>query len=170
MATATANIAGISTLKMKLGYAVETTPGDQPTAYTWLPRANSIGGIDLSTETIDASAIEDEVTRSIAGRQDTGGEWTLTFNLTNETEKIYSKMLKDAAEGLPGNKRTWFEVWSPNLEKAFFIVAQPGSKIPMPEVGQNELLTCELSLALDEYKGMLKEHVVEPVLGELDEE
>ena len=159
----------ISTLKMKVGYAVETMAGQQPTAYNWLPRANSIGGIDLSTETIDASAIEDEITRSIAGRQDTGGEWSLTFNLTNETEQIYSKMLKDAAEGLPDNLRTWFEVWSPNLKKAFFIVAQPGGNIPMPEIGQNELLTCELSLALDEYKGLLSP-VYEPQLGDLDEE
>lgn len=152
---AVANIPGISTLKMRLGYAVETTAGVAPTAYTWLQRANSIGNIDLSTETIDASAIEDEQTRSIAGRQDTGGEWTLSFNLTNETEPIYQKMLSDASDGLAENKRTWFTVWSPYLTKAFFIVAQPGGKIPMPSIDQNALLTAELSLAIDEYKGLL---------------
>lgn len=61
---AIANIPGISTLKMRLGYAVETTAGEAPTAYTWLQRANSIGDIPLSTETIDASAIEDTVIRA----------------------------------------------------------------------------------------------------------
>lgn len=152
---ATANIAGISTLKMRLGYAIEETAGTAPTSYLWLQRANSIGGIDLSTETIDASAIEDEVTRSIAGRQDTGGEWTFSFNLTNETYPVYQKMLDDAATALADNKRTWFTVWSPNLDKAFFIVAQPGGKIPMPAIDQDELLVAELSLALDEYKGMM---------------
>lgn len=152
---AIANIPGISTLKMRAGYAVETTPGVAPTAYTWLQRCNSIGEISLSTETIDASAIEDEQTRNVAGRQDTGGDWTISFNLTNETETIYQKMLEDAAEGLAANKRTWFTVWSPNLTKAFFIVAQPGGKIQMPAVDQNELLVAELSLAIDEYKGML---------------
>ena len=65
---AIANIPGISTLKMRAGYAVETTPGVAPTAYTWLQRCNSIGEISLSTETIDASAIEDEQTRNVAGR------------------------------------------------------------------------------------------------------
>lgn len=152
---AKANIAGISTLKMRLGYAIETTAGVAPTAYIWLQRANSIGAIDLSTETIDASAIEDEVTRSIAGRQDTGGEWTFSFNLTNETYPIYKKMLDDSAEAFAENRRTWFTVWSPNLTKAFFIVAQPGGKIPMPAIDQNELLVAELSLALDEYKEMM---------------
>ena len=152
---AVANVPGISTLKMRLGYAVETIAGTPPTAYTWLQRANSIGSIDLSTETIDASAIEDEITRSIAGRQDTGGEWTFSFNLTNETESVYQKMLDDAAAGLAENKRTWFTVWSPYLEKAFFIVAQPGGHIPMPSIDQNALLVAELSLAIDEYKGLL---------------
>lgn len=152
---AVANVPGISTLKMRLGYAVETIAGTPPTTYTWLQRANSIGSIDLSTETIDASAIEDEITRSIAGRQDTGGEWTFSFNLTNETESVYQKMLDDAAAGLAENKRTWFTVWSPYLEKAFFIVAQPGGHIPMPSIDQNALLVAELSLAIDEYKGLL---------------
>ena len=150
---ALANIPGISTLKMRAGYAIETTPGVAPTAYTWLQRANSIGAIDLSTETIDASAIEDDTTRTIAGRQDTGGEWTFSFNLTNETMPVYQKMLDDAAEALADNRRTWFTVWSPYLDKAFFIVAQPGGKLPMPAIDQNELLVGELSLAIDEYKG-----------------
>lgn len=152
---ALANIPGISTLKMRLGYAIETTPGVAPTSYTWLQRANSIGAIDLSTETIDASAIEDDVTRTIAGRQDTGGEWTFSFNLTNETEPVYQKMLDDSAAALAENKRTWFTVWSPYLTKAFFIVAQPGGKLPMPAIDQNALLVAELSLAIDEYKGLM---------------
>lgn len=152
---AIANVPGISTLKMRLGYNIEETPGTAPTSYIWLQRANSIGAIDLSTETIDASAIEDETTRSIAGRQDTGGEWTFSFNLTNETYPVYQKMLDDASAALAENKRTWFTVWSPYLDKAFFIVAQPGGKLPMPAIDQNELLVAELSLAIDEYKGMM---------------
>lgn len=152
---AVAAVPGISTLKMRVGYAIETTPGVAPTSYIWLQRANSIGGIDLSTETIDASAIEDDVTRTIAGRQDTGGEWTFSFNLTNETEPVYQKMLDDSSAALADSKRTWFTVWSPYLTKAFFIVAQPGGKLPMPSIDQNSLLVAELSLAIDEYKGLM---------------
>ena len=156
-----ANIAGVSTLGMKLGYAVEAEAGQKPESFIWLERANSIGAIDLSTETIDASALEDPVTRTIAGRQDTGGEWTFTFNLTNETEKTYQEMLNKSKAGLAESRRTWFVVWFPNLAKSFVIVAQPGGTLPMSEIGQNELLTCELTLALDEYKGLMAD-ITEP--------
>lgn len=47
------NIPGLSTLGVKFGYAVETTAGTKPTAFTWLERCNTISGIELSTEQID---------------------------------------------------------------------------------------------------------------------
>lgn len=150
-----ANVPGISTLGMKLGYAIETTAGVAPTEYIQLQRANSIGPIDLTTETIDASALEDLVERAIAGRQGTGGEWTFSFNLTNETRPVYQKMLDDSKTALAESRRTWFTVWSPYLDMAFFIVAQPGGMIPMPSIDQNALLVAELTLALDEYKGLM---------------
>lgn len=54
--------------------SVETTAGQKPAAFTTLPRVNEISGIELDTETIDASALEDYQERSIAGRQSTGGK------------------------------------------------------------------------------------------------
>ena len=119
-----------------------------------MPRCNSISGIDLSTETIDASALEDYQERTIAGRQGTGGEWTVTFNLTNETIPIIEAMMSAASTGLVANKRTWFQVISPNLTKSFFVVGQPGTKVPMPDFSQNELLTGEISITIDEYIGL----------------
>lgn len=63
---------GVSTIGIEFGYALETTAGTKPSAFNLLTRINAIGGIELSTEQIDASALEDYVTRYIAGRQDTG--------------------------------------------------------------------------------------------------
>ena len=51
--------AGLATLGVKFGYAVETIAGEKPAAFTWLERCNSISGLELSTEQIDASALED---------------------------------------------------------------------------------------------------------------
>jgi len=62
----------IKSLTITQPYAVETTAGTKPTAFKWLERCNSISGIELSTETIDASALEDLVTRYVPGRQDSG--------------------------------------------------------------------------------------------------
>lgn len=82
------------------------------------------------------------------------GEWTVTFNLTNETVTAIETMMSAAAAALAESKRTWFEVYSPNLTKAFFVVGQPGSKVPMPDVSQNELFTGDISIAIDEYVGL----------------
>lgn len=68
------SISGVSTLGVTLSYGVETTAGQKPAAFTTLPRVNEISGIELDTETIDASALEDYQERSIAGRQSTGGK------------------------------------------------------------------------------------------------
>jgi hypothetical protein len=56
---------------IKFGYAVESYD-TVPSSFTLLNRINNIAGISLETEQIDASALEDYVTRYIAGRQDTG--------------------------------------------------------------------------------------------------
>ena len=92
--------------------------------------------------------------RYIAGRQDTGGNWDVTFNLTNETIPLLETMLEESSTGLASNLRTWFQVSSPNMEKAFFVVGQPGTKIPLPAMAQNELLTGAISIAIDEYVGL----------------
>lgn len=147
------NTAGVSTLGVRLGYAPETTAGTKPTAFTWLERANSIGGISLETEQIDASALEDEISRYISGRQDTGGTWSVTFNLSDEVIEQLETMISTYT-ALEGGKKMWFEVWSPYLTKAFFVVAQPPKHIPMPEEAQNELQTVEMTFTIEEYKGM----------------
>lgn len=156
-------IPGLSTLGVKLGYAVETTAGTKPAAFTWLERANSISGIELPSEQIDASALEDLVTKYVAGRQDSGGEWTVTFNLTAEVVTQLETMISAYNTGAADTpaKNTWFEVWSPNQTKAFFVVAQPPQILPMPEFAQNELQTIDVVFTIVEYKG--QDTAIEPV-------
>lgn len=147
-------IAGVSTLGVQLSYGTEQTAGQKPTAFKLLPKVNSIYGIGLDTEAIDGSALEDGAERSISGRQSTGGDWSFDFNLTSETKTIYKAMLAASKTGLASNKRTWFQIDIPNLDESFFVVAQPGEKVPLPDVGQNELLVASISCTIDEYKEM----------------
>lgn len=144
--------AGVSTLGVKFGYGVST--GSTPSTFTQLERCNSIGGISLSTEQIDASALEDEISRYVAGRQDTGGTWEVVFNATDEVFTQLDTMIS-AYKGLSSGQKLWFEVWSPYLKNAFFVVAQPPLHIPMPETNQNELQTVTMTFTIEEYKGML---------------
>lgn len=144
--------AGISSLGVKLGYGVGTLT-TKPTTFIWLERCNSIGGISLETEQIDASALEDLITKYVAGRQDTGGSWEVTFNISDDVI-IQLEAMITAYKGLSDGGKMWFTVWSPYLTKAFFVIAQVPQNIPMPDFEQNSLQTVAMSLTIEEYKGM----------------
>ena len=47
----------------------------------------------------------------------------------------------------------WFETIIPGLTKAFFVAQLPPA-FPQPEAGQNDLLTLEFNLVIEEYKGL----------------
>lgn len=143
---------GISTLGVEFGYGIGTTTV-KPTAFTKLNRINNIAGISLETEQIDASALEDYVTRYVAGRQDTGGTFPITVNVTDDTIAEWTQLISDYNSKLT-TECMWFEVWSPYLTNAFYIIAQPPQVIPMPEQGQNSLMTVEISLIIDTYVGL----------------
>ena len=141
--------AGVSTLGILFGWAAYSD--STPSKFTLLNRINAIGEISLETEQIDASALEDLVSRYVAGRQDTGGTFDVTINLTDETRDEWDKVINADSTG----KGLWFEVYSPLLTDGFFIVAQPPKSIPLPAMDQNSLMTVTMQLTINEYKGMM---------------
>ena len=147
-------MADLTTLGVTIHYAVETKAGTKPTTFTWLKRCSAIGGISLDTEQIDVSALEDYITQYAAGRQDTGGTWELTFNLNSEVITAIKKLYSDSKTGKTTGLRTWFEVVFPDLADAFFVVAETGREIPLPEIAQNEAATIPVVLIINEYKGL----------------
>ena len=147
-------IPGLSTLGVTFSYGVETSAGVKPTKFTLLERCSEIAGISLETEQIDVSTLEDFISRYVAGRQDTGGSWEVTFNLTNETKEQLSTMMEAARTAAGSDLQTWYQVSHPDLSDAFFVIAQPGTQIPLPDIAQNEALTVAISLVISEYKGM----------------
>ena len=148
------SVPGVSTIGIEFGYALETTAGTKPTVFERLHRINAIGAISLETEQIDASALEDYVTRYIAGRQDTGGSWPITVNPTDETIAEWKTLIDAYQNRADKNLSMWFVVWSPYLTDSFYIVAEPPKELPMSEMAQNELQTIEIGLSINESKGM----------------
>ena len=146
-------LAGMGTLGITFGYGVENTAGVKPTAFTQLNRINSIGGITIENEQIDASALEDAVSRYVQGRADTGGAFAVSINFTPETNDEWKDVISEYAAAADG-KRMWFETIIPGFTESFFVVAQPPTAIPQPEIGQNELLVVEMNLTIEEYLGM----------------
>ena len=145
--------AGISTLGITFGYGTEATAGTKPTSFKQLTRINALGGINIEPEQIDASALEDFITRYVKGRADTGGSFPVTVNFTSDTVTEWQDLIT-AYKALSGGKRMWFETIIPGITNSFFVVAQPPEEIPQPEIGQNELLTLEMNLTIEEYKGL----------------
>ena len=101
-------LAGVSTLGVTFGYGVETTAGTKPATFTELTRINGLGGITVENQTIDASALVDLVTKNIAGRGDTGGNFTVTVNLTPETQTEWETLIA-SYQALTDSKQMWFE-------------------------------------------------------------
>lgn len=143
-------VPGISTLGIKLGYNASANGTTLPSSVTQLTRINTIGGITLETEQIDASALEDYISKYVAGRADTGGTFNITVNVSDETIAEWQAVFT-ASETYGG---IWLEVWSPFLTKAFWIYAQTPTEFPMPELGQNELATVEIPMTIVEYHGL----------------
>ena len=147
-------LAGLSTLGITFGWGVETTAGTKPASFKQLTRINSIGGITIENEQIDASALEDLVSRYIQGRGDTGGSFPVSVNATPETYAEWEEVIEAYNTAKEAGKRIWFETIIPGFEEAEFVVAQPPTKIPSPEKTQNELLIVEMNLTIEEFIGM----------------
>ena len=147
-------LAGLSTLGITFGWGVETTAGTKPASFKQLTRINSIGGITIENEQIDASALEDLVSRYIQGRGDTGGSFPVSVNATPDTYAEWEEVIEAYNTAKEAGKRIWFETIIPGFEEAEFVVAQPPTKIPSPEKTQNELLVVEMNLTIEEFIGM----------------
>lgn len=146
-------IAGISTLGSLTGYAVETTVGVKPTTFKMLHRINTSDEIAIETETIDASALEDMIERTIAGRGSTGGTFGVTVNVTDETITEWETLIQEYETAKTAGKAMWYEEYFPSLEKAFFTKIEPPTVIPKPAREQNGLLTVTMTLTINEYVG-----------------
>ena len=144
----------LTTLGVKFGYGIETTKGQKPATFTQLKRCSSIGGISLETEQIDVSALEDFVTQYAAGRQDTGGTWEVVFNMNQDVITAIRKLYSDSVTARTNGLATWFEIVFPDLQEAFFVVAETGREIPLPEIAQNEAATLPITLIISQYKGL----------------
>ena len=94
------------------------------------------------------------VSKYIQGRGDTGGSFPVTVNFTEETADQWADVISAYNTAKASNLRMWFETIIPGFDDGFFVVAQPPTAIPQPEMGQNELLTVDMTLTIEDYKGM----------------
>lgn len=144
-------IPGLSTLGIEVGYAVVTSTSSLPAKFTVLPRCNSADGIEMTTNSIDASALEDYVTQHVAGRADIPETWGLTFNNTSESRTAVEAMITAYETSLGNDSDTLvcIEIYDPkDTSGAYFVFVQPPTILGMSEVSQNSLKTFTLTSVL----------------------
>lgn len=72
----------------------------------------------------------------------------------DKSVKQIKKLYEESKTAKTSGKATWFQVNFPDMADAFFVIAECGREIPMPEVGQNEAATMSISLIISKYKGL----------------
>ena len=86
----------LSTIGMRLGYAVETTAGTKPDAFTWFKGAKSLPEMNSEPETFESTTFDDLQFRTyIDGLQDTGGALAIGFNMTEDLLTTWDKVYSD---------------------------------------------------------------------------
>ncbi len=150
-------VPGLSTVGILFGYANSSSLATIPGSFTKLTRVNSADGVSINYDQIDASALEDTISKYVQGRGDTGGSWTVTFNWTPAVATELTTMISSytTAKGLDSDNVLWIEVYDPkDTTNAYFICTQPPATIPMSDIGQNELRTVEMDFTVVSYYGI----------------
>ena len=151
----------LTTIGVKFGYAVATENGKVPTVFEWLESCKSIGGISLSQDAIDVTTLSSYIKEYADGLADTGGAWDTVYGVCDEAIEELEKMLTAAATAKKEGKEVWWDVWFPSLKKSFYIIATPGTKIALPEIGTGAAAEFPVSLTINKYIGL--DDAVEPI-------
>lgn len=139
-----ANIPGLSTLGITVGYSDASGSSFDPktATYTKLTRINSMGEVAIESETIDASALEDMLTKYIAGRGSVTDTLEIVVNYTDDTETEWNAIL---------GKQVAIETIIPGSTKAFFVLVTVPEQIPQPALDQNGLLTFTMNCVVNDF-------------------
>ena len=131
----------LSTIGIKVSYAVETTAGTRPTTgYKHIPDLKSIPSINPAPNTADATTFDNlEYTSYVQLLKDIGGALEISANFTQELFETWDEMVTAYETAIAEGKETWFCFDIPGFDKAAFITVQP-ARMGIPEASANALL------------------------------
>ena len=131
----------LSTIGIKVSYAVEATAGTRPTTgYKHIPDLKSIPSINPAPNTADATTFDNlEYTSYVQLLKDIGGALEISANFTQELFEVWDAMVTEYETAIANSKETWFCFDIPGFEKSAFITVQP-ARMGIPEASANALL------------------------------
>ena len=114
--------------RVKTAFEASGHGGERPTSgYETLFDVVEAPEIDKSVETIDVSPINAKVTQYAEGRQDPGGDKTITFNHTEDALGKWETLCALAETYEAAGRRLWFEYVYPNSNRSYFWCGKPKS-------------------------------------------
>lgn len=131
----------LSTIGIKVSYAVETAAGTRPTTgYKHIPDLKSIPSINPAPNTADATTFDNlEYTSYVQLLKDIGGALEISANFTQKLFEVWDAMVDAYEAGIGSGKQTWMCFDIPGFEKSAFITVQP-ARMGIPEASANSLL------------------------------
>lgn len=116
----------LSTAGILLGYAIESTAGTKPSAFTQLPGAKSLPDFNPEPATLETTPLDaTEWKTYIDGLKDPGGALSITFNHTEEFQTAWDDLMTDYKAAKASGEKVWWEFYVPGLSKAFFFTGNP---------------------------------------------
>lgn len=131
----------LSTIGIKVSYAVEATAGTRPTTgYKHIPDLKSIPSINPAPNTADATTFDNlEYTSYVQLLKDIGGALEISANFTQKLFEVWDGMVDEYETAIGSGKQTWMCFDIPSFEKSAFITVQP-ARMGIPEASANSLL------------------------------
>lgn len=131
----------LSTIGIKVSYAVETTAGTRPTTgYKHIPDLKSIPSINPAPNSADATTFDNlEYTSYVQLLKDIGGALEISANFTQELFETWEELVEAYETAIAEGKETWICFDVPGFDKSAFITVQP-ARMGIPEASANSLL------------------------------
>lgn len=141
----------LTSIGVKIGYAVESTKGTRPTTgYKHIPQITEIPDMDSEPEALETTSLDNEEYRTYtSGLKDLGGALSFTANLTQELLDLWNGdgsttgVMGEYETAKAADKGMWLVVIIPGLDKSIFFTFEP-SPIGLIGMGVNEVIDCNL--------------------------
>ena len=135
----------LSTARVKLYYAPETTADTMPTTgFTQIHEIKQIPELNPAPDNLETTTLEEEEWKTyVPGLKDTGGALSFTANLTEVSMNEWEDVVEAYDTAAAANLALWFCIIIPGLTKSLFFKGQP-SPMGMPGMGVSSVLETTL--------------------------
>lgn len=121
------NFFDLSTLGMKIAFAVESEAGTKPTVFTNIPKPKSLPDVNPEVNTAQTTSLnETEYHTYMQLLKDVGGALDFGFGMSDGLIDLWNTDVYQAYKtARAAGKAMWFELWHPELSKGFFFTGEP---------------------------------------------